>query len=58
MEMIIGRSLTPLKSSIEEDGAPAGATTTRAGKCRMSVRTAPLAADDHESSNDLGVALA
>ena len=40
MGMIIGRSLTPLNSSRTVQ-ASAGATTTRAGKCGMPVRTAP-----------------
>jgi hypothetical protein len=35
MEMIIGRSLTPLIAS-RTMGASAGVATTRAGKCRMS----------------------
>jgi Integrase core domain len=44
--MIIGPSLTPLNSSriVQASG---GATTTRAGQCRMSVRTARREFLDH-----------
>ena len=41
MEMIIGRFHRPAQL-IERVGASAGVTTTRAGKCRMSVGTAPF----------------
>src|SRR6266849_7000482 len=44
MEMIIGRSFTPLKSSRTMGSVRAGVTTTRAGECRMSVWTAGLPA--------------
>src|SRR5712692_8003360 len=40
MDLIIGRFLTPLNSSRTMRSVRAGVTTTRAGKCRMSVWTA------------------
>src|SRR6266849_4126331 len=40
MDMIIGRFIAPLNSSRAMGIVRAGVTTTRAGKCRMSVRTA------------------
>src|SRR6266849_793498 len=40
MDMIIGRSLTPLNSSTTVGSVRVGVTTTRAGKCRMSLETA------------------
>ena len=39
--MMIGLFPRPL-NSLEDDGASAAVTTTRAGKCRMFVRTTPL----------------
>ena len=45
--MIIGRSLTPLNPS-KTYGRAAGVTTTRAGKCRMSVWTARMLRRDSD----------
>src|SRR5437762_2699144 len=42
MDTIIGRSLMLLNSSRTMGSVRRPVTTTRAGKCRMSVRTAPV----------------
>jgi hypothetical protein len=52
METIMGRSVTPLNSSRTMDSGRADVTTTRTGKCRMSVGTAPLPAPTFCQSPD------
>jgi hypothetical protein len=53
MDMIIGRFLTPLNSSRTMRNVRAGVTTTRAGKFRMSVETAPMCCCVHISDQNL-----